>query len=297
MDPKDPEALLRAGDLDGALKSVKERVRDRPDHHGHRLFLFQLLAVQGDLDRALTHLNVAADLNDEAENMAKMYRAGLACEVFRREVFSGARSPLIFGEPEEWLGLLVQAVAHLADGQAGAALSARDQAFEAAPTISGHLNDEPFEWIMDADSRLGPVLEMVVNGKYYWVPFHRVREMKIDEPKFLKDRVWLTADVVWANRGRASALIPVRYAGSEQQGDPALALAGSTTWEQPAEGYYVGAGQRTLSTDSVDVPILDVRSLVLDVPEVELSPEDIEALSKEVLGDTLSALGHETTDG
>jgi protein involved in temperature-dependent protein secretion len=28
-----------------------------------------------------------------------------------------------------------------------------------------------FAWLADADVRLGPVLEAIVDGKYYWIPF------------------------------------------------------------------------------------------------------------------------------
>ena len=38
--------------------------------------------------------------------------------------------------------------------------------------------DSAFEWIADADDRLGPVLEAIVNGRYYWVPFERVRRIQ-----------------------------------------------------------------------------------------------------------------------
>lgn len=283
--PLDPEEALRTGDLDAALKAIKEKIRARPENHEHRLFLFQLLSVMGDIDRALTHLNVAADLDDDAEMMAKMYRAGLACESFRHDVFLGKKTPLIFGEPEPWIGPLLQASQYAAAGEMDAAISSRDQAFEAVEAVSGQINDEPFEWVMDADSRLGPVLEMIINGKYYWVPFHRIKELKIDKPQFLKDMVWLSAEVVWANRGQASVLIPVRYAGSTETAVHELLLARRTDWSTPAEGYYTGLGQRMLSTDTKDVPLLEVRSLIMDVPDVEFSADDIAALAADVVGD------------
>ena len=37
-------------------------------------------------------------------------------------------------------------------------------AFQAAPESEGSLNDTPCAWIADADPRLGPVLEVFVNG-------------------------------------------------------------------------------------------------------------------------------------
>ena len=51
----------------------------------------------------------------------------------RCEVFSGKRTPILFGEPLEWVGLLSQANGLVAQGKYSAAEALRDQAFEAAP--------------------------------------------------------------------------------------------------------------------------------------------------------------------
>ncbi|KAB2859961.1 MAG: GTP-binding protein, partial [Bauldia sp.] len=41
------------------------------------------------------------------------------------------------------------------------------------------LNDAAFEWIADADSRLGPTLEVVINGRYGWLPFEHMAALAI----------------------------------------------------------------------------------------------------------------------
>src|SRR4030095_9564113 len=102
--------------------------------------------------------------------LAQIFTPVLHCEAFRAEVFAGKRSPVIFGEPEEWMSLLVQANQLAAEGKFTASRELRDRAFEAAPAVPGKINDTPFDWIADADSRLGPVLEAVFDGKYFWIP-------------------------------------------------------------------------------------------------------------------------------
>src|SRR5205085_9395303 len=94
--------------------------------------------------------------------LAQIVRPVITCEMLRRDVFAGKRTPLIFGEPMEWVGLLVQANGLVAKGEFEPAAEARAKAFDAAPASSGKINDEPFEWIADADSRLGPVLEAFI---------------------------------------------------------------------------------------------------------------------------------------
>ena len=63
-----------------------------------------------------------------------------------------------------------------------------------------------FAWIADADPRLGPVLEVFVNGNYMWVPFARVHAMQFDPPADLRDQVWMPARFTWSNGGEACRL-------------------------------------------------------------------------------------------
>ena len=51
--------LLRAGKLPEALKALENAVRKDPADAGLRVFLFQLLAVVGQWDRALTQVKLA----------------------------------------------------------------------------------------------------------------------------------------------------------------------------------------------------------------------------------------------
>src|SRR6202043_684861 len=98
----------------------------------------------------------------------------------------------------------------------------RAEAFEAAPATVGSLNGTVFEWIADADTRLGPVLEVLLNGAYYWVPYERIRGIAIEPPADARDLVWLPAEFTWSNAGTAFGLIPTRYPGSEASEDAAI---------------------------------------------------------------------------
>ncbi|HUW18304.1 MAG TPA: type VI secretion system accessory protein TagJ [Sedimentisphaerales bacterium] len=263
------EELLRAGRLDEALSSLEGQIRADPANAKLRVFLFQLLSVLGDWDRALNQLNVSAELDAMNLLMAQVCRAALNCEAFRAEVFAGRRSPLLFGEPAQWLGWLVQANQMAAEGKHKASRKLREQAFEGAPAIPGSVDGERFEWISDADSRLGPVLEVLVDGKYYWAPFTAIRCIRIEAPTDLRDVVWVPANFTWVNGGEAAGLIPTRYPGSEASEDNAIRLARKTEWiEQPGE-LYQGLGQRVFATDSNEFSILEVRQIDLDHSETD----------------------------
>lgn len=261
-----PEELLRDGKLGEALAELQQRVRSDPANAKHRVFLFQLLAVLGQWERAMTQLNVAAELDAGTLAMAQTYREALRCEVLRAEVFAGHRSPLVFGDPEQWIALLFEALRLTAEGKFAQARDLRDQAFDAAPAASGALDGSPFDWIADADSRLGPVLEAVVNGRYYWIPFHRIQEIHVEAPADLRDVVWMPAHFAWANGGESVGLIPTRYPGSEASEDPAVQMSRRTDWI-PCEGeLYRGQGQRMLATDAGEYPLMDVRHITLGPP-------------------------------
>jgi type VI secretion system protein ImpE len=257
------EEKLRAGDLAGCLTELQAEVRARPADSKLRVFLAQLLMLLGDWDRALTQLAVIGEMEASALPMVHAYRAAIQCERLRASVLKGERSALVFGDPEPWIALMVQSLAALGAGRAEQADALRAEAFEGAPAVAGTLNGTGFEWIADADSRLGPVLEVLLNGAYYWVPFHRIALIALEPPSDLRDLVWLPAQFTWANGGQAAGFIPARYAGSEAAEDAGIRMSRKTSWAQIGVQAYAGLGQRVLTTDASEVPLFEVREISL----------------------------------
>jgi type VI secretion system protein ImpE len=264
---------LRDGDLARALTELKEEVRAAPDEPRHRIFLFQLLSVLGEWDQALTQLEVLRDMHPGSIAMVRTYELVIRCERLRERVFAGEQTPLIFGRPAPWMAQLIEAVKLLAQGDWKAAQGLRDEAFAAAPTSAGNLtvaaipnqpagdSDVPFTWLADADTRLGPILEVIANGCYYWVPIERISRIDIEPPVDLRDAVWLPTRFVWANQGTAVGVIPTRYPGSADQHDSQLQLARSTEWHSPSVGQFIGIGERVLATDEGEFSITNVRRI------------------------------------
>ena len=260
------EEKLRAGDLSACLADLQAEVRRNPADVKPRIFLAQLLMVLGEWDRASTQLTVVGEMDASAIPMTRAYGAAIQCERLRASVLKGERSPLIFGDPEPWIALVVQALGAVAVGRTAQADSIRAQAFDGAPSTAGTLNGIEFEWIADADSRLGPVLEVLLNGAYYWVPFHRITAIAFESPADLRDLVWLPAQFTWANGGQAMGFIPTRYPGTETSEDSALRLARKTEWTSIGSEAFAGRGQRVLATSADEVPLLEVRELLLRLP-------------------------------
>lgn len=265
------EESFRAGNLDQSFQQLQDQVRNDPSDVKNRIFIFQIMLVQGQWERALNQLNVVCEMDASTLLMAQTYREAIQCEAFRDKVFSGEHSPLIFGKPEQWLALLIEAVKLVANEQYDSAAKLRNEAFELAPVTTGSINGDKFEWIADADTRLGPVLEVILSGRYYWIPFHRIKSIVIEEPEDLRDSVWLPAQFTWANAGQAVGFIPTRYPGSEKADSETIRMAKSTEWQDCGSEIYLGTGQRMLATDNDEHPLMDIREILLDT--VDDDPE------------------------
>jgi type VI secretion system protein ImpE len=266
------EQCLKGGDPVAALAQLQEQVRARPADPKLRVFLFQLLCVLGQWERALNQLDVASNLDPEALAMSQTYRPAVQCEAVRCDVFDGKRSPLIFGQPEQWLAFLIESLLVAGGGERERSAQLRSRAFDEAPATAGDIDGRPFAWISDADSRLGPVLEAVINGRYYWVPFSRLTKIELEPPEDLRDMVWIPARLQFENGGESVALIPTRYPGSSESTDGLIALARKTVWEEIGPDSHRGLGQRVFTTDADEVPLLEVRTITL-TPSVEETTE------------------------
>lgn len=264
---------LRTSDLDATLKRLMQEVRDNPAEPKHRIFLFQLFAVLGQWDRALVQLNVLRDMSSEALSMAQTYQETLNCEALRAQVFAGKRTPLIFGEPEQWMAMMLQALQLNATGSAVEAAEIRQQALEQAPTTSGKLTlfpepasgdetpvapEKDFEWMADADSCIGPFMEAIINGKYYWIPFQHLASLGLEKVSDLRDLVWLPARFLFNNGGETVGFVPTRYAGSETSSDNQVRMAKTTQWLQIDENTFRGLGLRLLTTDADEYALTQI---------------------------------------
>jgi type VI secretion system protein ImpE len=245
------------------LAEGQSSVRGDPANAKRRVMLFQLMLLSGQWDRALTQLYVIKEMDGESGDFVRTYREVIRCELFRKEVFAGAKAPLVLGEPQEWMAKLAEAARLLGRGLVREAAGLRAAAFEAAPAVPGRLNGEPFEWIADADVRLGPVCEAMVNGKYYWIPFERLARVEVEAPSDLRDLIWAPARLTFANGGEQVAFLPARYPGSEAAEDDDIRLSRKTQWRDLGADTHVGLGQRMFATDVGETAILEARVIEL----------------------------------
>ena len=273
MSPREAKELIAAGDLQGALDLLQRQVREHAADAKLRVFLFQLLCVLGQWQRASTQLEVCGELDAATLPMVNTYREALKCELVREAVFAGKTPPIAFGQPQAWVAWLVEALQAQARGDAGGAARLRTEAFQGAPATPGTLNGKAFEWIADADSRLGPVIEAVIKGRYCWVPFAAVAKVVIEAPVDLRDLVWAPAQFQLHNGGQTVALIPTRYVGSGASATGALQLSRATGWLELAPDHFSGLGQRLFTTSGPELGLLETREIVLAETPADIEDE------------------------
>lgn len=257
-----PEDYLKTGHLKESLQLLQERIKKQPANSADRIFLFQLLSVMGQWERAQTQLEVLKELDERSIPMVLTYRQVIACEQYREQVFSGQREPVIFGTPQKWIALLVQALRLVAEENYEASRNLRFQAFEEAPGHGGTINGESFAWMADSDPRMGPILEAYIDGRYLWIPLERVRSILIEEPVDLRDLIWLPAHFTWRNGGESYGFLATRYPFSYQM-DPQLALSRKTIWEEYPNDLMIGYGQKMWTTDQSEYALMDTRTILI----------------------------------
>ena len=250
--------LLRGGDLDGVRKALVEAARVNPGDIPTRLFLFQLLCVIRDWDKAEKQLATLAQLSPEAQMLSVVYGQAIAAEREREAVFAGTRLAVTHGEAD-WLGGVTEAIRLHAVDEHDAAAAAREAAFAEAPDTPGSIDGARFDWVADADPRFGPCIEAIIHGRYGLLAFADIARLTSEGPKDLRDIVWYPAEILMKSGSSVAALLPTRYPGSSDV--PSERLGRVTSWRDDG----TGSGQHlwTLSGGD-DRDLLAVRALCFD---------------------------------
>ncbi len=228
--------LLQAGKLREAIQAIAAEVRDNPTDARRRTFLFELLCFAGDYDRAEKHLHVLSQSGPNSEMGTLLYRGVLHGERARQETFASGEYA--------------------------------NMAKAAAVPFAGTLNGQPFESLSDADTRIGARLETFAAGTYLWMPLAHIASITIDRPKRLRDLLWIPAIVrtgpAFKGQELGEVLVPALSPLTHTHADDAVRLGRETVWEVDEQGNEIPYGQKMLLVDGEEVPLLEVRELIIE---------------------------------
>jgi type VI secretion system protein ImpE len=252
--------LYKAGRLKEAIDAQVQEVRSNPADPNRRLFLFELLAFSGDLDRARRQLDAVKYDDADLDPALAQYRKLLEAEQVRRRLFSDGLKPAFLADPPEHVGHRLEAINCLRSGRPGEAAELLHRANADCGEFRGLLNDKSFECLRDTDDLFGTVLEVLAQGRYFWVPIEQIETLALNPPRAPRDQLWAPARMEM-NGAMGEVFLAVLYPGSHESPDDGLKLGRATDWKQAEGGPVLGVGLRTfLAGDDVS-PLLEWRQL------------------------------------
>ena len=262
----EPKALLDAGKLGAAIEEVTRQVKEHPADASHRTFLFELLCFAGEWDRAEKQLDAIGHQDLKAEIGVQVYRNNIKAERDRRRLFSDGLQPHFLTEPPAYIDLHLAAINRLREGNPAEARQTLDRAEEERPALAGTCNGTRFEDFRDWDDVLGPVLELIVNGQYSWLPFEQIRRMEVNAPKHMRDLMWASARIEAADSTIGEVYIPALYAGSSEHTNDQVRLGRMTDWKRVSDDLSQAVGLRVFLVDGEDKPLFEARSVEFEKP-------------------------------
>jgi type VI secretion system protein ImpE len=251
--------LLQTGQLSVAIERVAGEVKAKPADLAARTFYFELLCLNGDLERAGKQLEVLAASNVEMVGGASVYLGAIQAEKERRRFFHGGPRPRVLDDPP-YANAQLEAVEHYAAGDSGAAARSLQSALEQQGGLHGTLNGTQIDELGDTNDLLGPFLEVVMDGHYAWIPWASLQLLSISEPKYLRDTVWTPATLALHSGAHGEVLVFSLYVDSHLQTDD-VKLGRRTIWPVDASEFTLAYGQKVVASGEIDCPILQLRTL------------------------------------
>jgi type VI secretion system protein ImpE len=250
-DPGDAGRLFREGKLADALTAATAAVRKAPTDIGGRVFLAELLAFSGNIERADVILDASAELDPTAAVVVAEFRQLLRGELARRQLFSVGRVPEFLGEPTAAQRLSLAAIVALRNGDSPEAATLAGQAEEVRAHPAGTVLGTAFNDMRDADDLLASCFEVITTtGKYFWIPPERVVTLEFHAPKRPRDLFWRRATMQVAEGPDGEVYLPAIYpprANAATATTDALRLGRATDWQEAgAGGPTVGLGAVTI---------------------------------------------------
>lgn len=255
--------LFKAGRLQAALDAQLQEVKAQPGDSNRRLFLFELAAFTGDLDRAAKQIEMLTFETPELLAASALYRQALEAEKARRDLFAKGQPPQFFQPPPEHVTKRLEAISELRSGRPAEAARILQEVNAAAPALKGQFNEKEFEGARDADDLFGPVLEAFSQGRYFWVPLEQVNSVGMNPPKFPRDLLWVPARLMLRDGSTGDVLLPSLYPNSHEHADEAIKLGRAVDWVEPAPGLVRGVGAKTYLIGDDAPGLLDWRELLI----------------------------------
>lgn len=253
--------LFKAGQLQAATDAQIQEVKKNAADPQRRIFLFELAAFAGDLDRAKRQIEAVNYEEIQRQVVVAEYRKLLDSEAARRAVVRDGQPPHFLVAPPEHVQMRFQAAKALKENRPAEALELLTKANEQVPAVQGMLNGKPFTSLRDCDDLFAGVLEVMAQGRYSWVPLEQIDSLAMIAPKAPRDLLWFPARLHLRDGQTGPVYLPALYPFSFEAKDEALKLGRVTDWKQVENGPVLGVGLRTFLVDGEASSLLEWREV------------------------------------
>lgn len=250
--------VLKEMSLVDLTKNMLRQVKNQPEDITLREALFKLYCIEGSWEKAALQLETLLLLDGSDKKQIELYKNLVFSEMLREQVLAGKKSAATQdGCPPSWLEKLQQANKAYYEGNIEHSNELRINAFSEVPEKGG---DGPqtgsFSWLVDSDSRLGPVCEFINAGGYRWIPFTEIEALSVRVPQDTLELIWAQAQLVIKGE-TFYGFIPARYPVEDESGQ-AIKLGYRTEWNSLTEVLTVGAGRKVLITDQSELSLFEI---------------------------------------
>lgn len=254
-----PQIALSEGRLNDALDLQFGIVRDSPDDSAARLFLFELLLIANRWSDSRATLRAIRSADPEWPESRRWH--GQLIRAARQR--SRGRRPSLIGTIPLHARELRKANRYLALGSPDGAIRKIDSASHSAPHLTGHVDGREFDGLRDLDDRTATVLEVFLNGKYFWLPFEQIRRLTLAPAERVLHSAYRPARILMRDSREFDCVLPLIYTSSSAAEEFLLGL--QTDCVPTDGGPMICMGARTLMLGEEELPLGDIQQLELRI--------------------------------
>ncbi len=260
--------LFAAGKLKEAIQAAEAEVKNSPESLERRGILCELLCYTGDFARIDKQLELVRKLSQMEQNVGtSLLQALIRSELHRRECYEQGRPPELAQEANEEIERRLKALLETREGNLDEANRLLTEAEAARPSLKIEVDGEAVVDFRDLDDLTSSLFEVLTsNGKYYWLPFHEIKELQFETPKTPLDFLWRPAQVdLREGPDDGQVYIAMLYPSSDADPDCQIGLK---TEFVGGDGTPVrGVGRRMFLVG-------DVAKSLLDIHEIKVETDD-----------------------